>query len=226
MDNKLVKLYGLKHSGSHYLDWLLKHNTEEVVVLHNQTGWNHGEIQTKFNWNVETWNTDPIFRMDSSYDAHIKNSVLLTRDLPVSEYKKEIQTLYQYNTLPLIILMRSPYSWIYSNSVKHAKASNNATFEDSAIMWNRMNRNYIEETTFPKLFIKFENLQQNPEEELKRVAEFLDVELTTPFINSDRDMIQKEHGVDVPFINDANVSLKGEVDKWLAPDILNFYNSL
>jgi len=225
MSNKIVKLYGLKHSGSHYLDWLLKHNTEEVVVLHNQTGWNHGIIQLKFHWDVTKWNTDPLFEMDEKYDSHIK-SLELTRGYPVTHYKDEIESLYFDRKLPLLILIRNPYSWIHSYCVKHKEEAGGATFEDAAAQWNSINLNYIKEQYFPKLFIKFENLQQNPQEELKRVSNFLGVELNEEFKDSKTDMVSLANEGDELYTDTSDFSLKNEVDKWLNKDVLNFYNSL
>lgn len=240
----IVKLYGLKHSGSHYLAWLLDSNIEGIVNLHSHTGWKHGEIVENINWDFDSWNGDPHFKGNRVFYAQALEKEKLNTGKPTVDYKGEINKLYETRALPILILMRNPYNWVHSYVVKHKEDNGNSSIEAAIKLWNNINRSYIEHSYFPKHIIKYENLRDNTLIELKKISEFLNVELRENFVNSDRDAIRLLHHkakinkISNPLTDKECIALLSKNKKissenvsdvfttYLDKEILNFYNNL
>lgn len=174
MDKQIVKLYGLNHSGSHYLAWLLNVNFKDMVILHSHTGWNHGYRIFEFNWDASKWNTDPYFDGDLiKHGQELKREPLNSGE-PVTHYEEEIKRLYDEKELPMFILVRNPYTWLYSYCVKHFKEGGGRGLQRAMRLWSDINRDYRDMPWPKECYIKYEKLRDNTEDELKRISEFLD----------------------------------------------------
>ena len=188
MDN-IVKLYGLDHSGSHYLAYLLHNNFPNMVVLHSHTGWNHGKIVDKFNWDATEWNTDPHFNGVREKLGELVKREPLNSGKSVTHYKNQIKHLYKNETLPLLILIRNPFDWLYSYNIKHYHGIKWKTLQNTVKLWSEINRDYFTHWWPKKHFIKYENLRDNTQEELNKISNFLGINLLDDFIDTDLDAV-------------------------------------
>lgn len=189
MSETIVKLYGLNHSGSHYLSWLLNANFKNTVILHSHTGWNHGPIVDEFHWNPSKWNGDPYFYDDKYEHGKVLEGEALNNGKPVSYYKKDIQELYTTKKLPMLILFRNPYTWLYSYSIKHYRKESGRELERAMTLWSNINKNYFDSTYQNKYFIKYEKLRDDTENQLRLISNFLGIEMNENFIDTDKDAV-------------------------------------
>lgn len=188
MDN-IVKLYGLNHSGSHYLAYLLHHNFSNMVILHSHTGWNHGKIVDKFIWDHSLWNTDPHFNGVREKHGELLKRELLNSGNPVTHYKNEIKSLYKNEELPLLILIRNPYDWLTSFNIKHNRGVKWKTLQNTIKLWSETNRNYFTHWWPKKHIIKYENLRDYTEKELDKISNFLGIPRNETFIDTEKDAV-------------------------------------
>lgn len=219
---EFVKYYGLNHSGSHYLQWLIENNIPNTRVLRSHTGWDHGKIREAYEEDYTLWNTDEYF--NGNRDNH--NLQLYNE---VKPYLPRIKELYDTKQLPIICLIRNPFDWLYSYCVKHKNEGDNRKVHLAVNLWNEVNKNYIHSTWENKLILKYENLLSEPQQEFKKVREFLG-DNGTEFKNLEYDAIPhmnnsvknkfvyKQTGLS--FSTDNNV-----VDK-IDKEVLEYYNKL
>lgn len=192
MDN-IVKLYGLNHSGSHYLSYLLHHNFPNMVVLHSHTGWNHGKIIDKFNWDASIWNTDPHFNGVREKHGEILKRERLNSGKPVTHYKEQIKHLYKNEDLPLLILIRNPYDWLRSYNIKHNHGVKWKTLQNTVKLWSEINRDYFTHPWPKKHFTKYENLRDNTEQELNKISNFLGIPRNQKFVDTEKDAVSLQN---------------------------------
>lgn len=185
----LVKLYGLNHSGSHYLAWLLHNNFNNIGILHSHTGWNHGPIVDEFLWDASKWNTDPYFDGDKKKHGELLKKEGLNSGKTVVDYKKQLEELYSKKELPLLILIRNPYTWLQSYCIKHYEDSSGRDLARAMKLWSDINRNYINAIYPKRHFIKYEKLRDNTKDELQKISNFLNIPLTEEFLDTDKDAI-------------------------------------
>lgn len=197
MDN-IIKYYGLPHSGSHYLCWLLHFNFPNMVILRSQTGWDHGKIVDNFTWNHSWWNADPHFNGVREKSGELIKNELLNSGFTVKHYKEQIKELYKNEELPLLILIRNPYDWLRSYNIKHNRNQKWKTLEYSCRLWSHINRDYFTHWWPKKHFIKYENLRDNTEEELDKISYFLGVERNEEFKDTDKDAVKFYTSPDAP----------------------------
>lgn len=194
MSETIVKLYGLNHSGSHYLSWLLNHNFNNIVVLHSHTGWNHGEIVTEFNWDASQWNTDPYFNGDYNDHGNALLKEVLNSGKPVTDYKEQIENLYNSKSLPIFVLVRNPYTWLHSYCVRHFKDSGGRNLERAMKLWSDINRNYKDTDWVNKKIIKYETLRDLTESVINEISQFIGVEQNETFTDTNKNAIHLVHG--------------------------------
>jgi len=189
MNKTIVKLYGLNHSGSHYLSWLLNHNFNNMVVLHSHTGWNHGNIVTEFNWDASKWNSDPYFKDDLNIHGEKLLKEPLNDGTSVSEHKDKIQELYNSKTLPILALVRNPYTWLHSYCVKHFRDGGGRDLARAMKLWSDINRNYKNTDWENKKIIKYETLRDSTESVIKDISIQFGFDKKPDFIDTDKDAI-------------------------------------
>ena len=239
-----VKLYGLNHSGSHYLSWLLNNNFKDMVILHSHTGWNHGAIVDYFDWDSMNWNDPSLSKPKKERQSILLKQEELNSGKSISEYKTEIESLYKNKELPLLILMRNPISWIHSYNIVHEKQHWESTLNSAIDLWNKINKNYIENSWPKKHIIKYENLRDNTKEEMIKISNFLGLELNDDFTNTKKDAVQMSNRISEisKFRNSANYDrckqdhmlvygLESDefdeiVENNFDKEVINFYNNL
>jgi hypothetical protein len=178
--NNIVKLYGLGHSGSHYLAWLLHNNFPNMVILHSHTGWNHGKIRTVFHWDSTLWNSDPHFNGNRERHGQLLKSESLNSGRPVTDYEHEIEVLYNKRILPIFVLIRNPHDWLRSYNIKHnPKSVPWKSLESSCKLWSEINLNYIETEWNKKHIIKYEHLRDDTTNQLDLISDFLNIDRNT-----------------------------------------------
>lgn len=244
MDSNIVKLYGLNHSGSHYLAWLLHNNFQNMVVLHSHTGWNHGKIVTEFDWNAENWNTDPYLNVDKKDHAQLLMAEELNSGKVITHYKEQIKKLYENQSLPLLVLIRNPYDWLRSYNIKHNPLLVPwKNLQQSCRLWSDTNQNYMETEWLKKHIIKYENLRDKTETELENISEFLNIQRNNLFRDTVADaVVLSQIDYQTPYENNGgkercmmqhekvfNIS-EQEFNKIfeenIDPKVLDFYNNL
>lgn len=191
--SNIIKLYGLNHSGSHYLSWLLDKNFFNTVILHSHTGWNHGKIVTEFNWDASKWNDDPFYLKDKVEHGIKLKKESLNNGKSVIEYESEIKHLYDTKTLPIIVLIRNPYTWLYSYCVKHYRDGGGRSLERAMKLWTDLNKSYFN-TNWPKThIIKYEKLRDDTKTEVKKIANFLNLNHKEEFVDTNKNAIRLHH---------------------------------
>ena len=234
--NNIFKLYGLDHSGSHYLSFLMINNFPNVVMLHSQTGWNHGPIVKTLDWNGTNWNLDR--HEHPNEKQHIKDLKRepLNSGKTVDFYKKEIEDLYKTRKLPLLCLVKSPWNWLMSFNIKHSKKYKK--IEDSCKKWNDINENYFSNEWENKIMIKYETLRDDTLVTLNRVGSHFNFPKLESFIDTDGDLAKGGQFKKVDYTKEQCISAhvthfkkdKEEIceifDKFITKKVLDNYNKL
>jgi hypothetical protein len=153
----IVKLYGLPHSGSHYISWLIRTNIESPLVLHSHTGDNHMEIVDEINWDPVSWT--PVREINRNKLGNKLWNEKLNTDQPVHFHRDEIHKKHESKELLVVCLMRDPYNWLYSAGCKHPQTR--YSLEYLTRWWSDLNESYFESTWPNKLIVKYESLIDN-----------------------------------------------------------------
>jgi len=236
MPKTFFKLYGLDHSGSHYLAWLLNNNYKNVVMLHSHTGWNHGEIVTELTWNSSEWNHDKYEHNDKKEHGKALKRERLNTGESVLIYKNEITELYQTKKLILLCLIRNPYSWLNSFNIKHDKSYK--TLEESLIRCRRVNLNYFNNTWPNKFIIKYETLRDDTKNSIEKIGKAVGLGEISKFKDTNSDVAKggEFQRIDVTrekcienqskHFNISKEKASELIDKYITEELLSKYNRL
>ena len=183
--NTFFKLYGLDHSGSHYLSWLLHNNYKDVVILHSHTGWNHGPIVTELNWDSSTWNRDRYIHPNKQIHGRKLQFEKLNSGLSVLDYKSQLTELYKSKELNIVCLIRDPYNWLNSFLITHYISYK--TIHMACKQWNDTTLNYFNNDWKNTYIIKYETLRDFPKDVINHIGISSNLSEIVHFQNTNED---------------------------------------
>jgi hypothetical protein len=165
---KIVKIYGLRRTGTNYLQWLLANNFRQLVVLTDSMNWKHG-LPTELTKKV-------VSRLSGS---------LTNKDYTLSTDLNELSNLdLSEDSMAHILCVKDPYSWYQSickwNGIDPFPLTNNKL--EQLFLWNYMGEKYIEfkEKYYPRprtLVVKYEDMLSKPHRMLYGFAYVLGLDL-------------------------------------------------
>ena len=167
MNNKIIKIFGLHHSGTNALNLLLRLNFEEIVCI-KEFGWKHQQII----------NINYFKNIEKEIGAEIL-LVFCVRD-PYDWAYKFINNSYEYQTKdiekPIFI-----------------KTGNQAYYHSVVDLYNKTLLNYIdfiEANKEKSIFIRYEDIVNNQKSVLKKIQEKFN--LTKNTANTDLVLLNKK----------------------------------
>lgn len=167
----LIKIYGLRRTGTNYLQWLLKHNFENICLLNDQTHWKHG-IPKHYN------------------DVLVLSCFQNTKDYLFS--KNMMDTCWGQKAINYILCVKDPYSWYLSICKWNNVDPFPLTKDKLSILytWNYMMRQY--ERFYYKeqsvMYVQYEELIKDVEQDLSRVAQCFNLKLNKDIVDYDCDI--------------------------------------
>ena len=183
-----IKQYGIQRSCTNFVKLLLENNLERSIVLSNVLGWKHGPHKKEVNWNGDDW--DPQNKKIETY-------------LSLDELE-EIKKAYKSNEIKYLICLKDPYAWLVSYSkydnrpdkirslggllnesrklMNRKKGVNRDKIPEYLEMWNKLHQNWMNLTDHSNCtYTKYENLLENPKEEVERLAKFFKTKTNNEF---------------------------------------------
>lgn len=206
-----VKIYGLRRSGTNYLEALLNNNFNDLQVLTNTLGWKHGK--------VKDFKQYPDLR-DFKNDKELLNSI-------------------DNNEVKKIFLIKEPYAWVNSITNYCKKHSDNNchkwSIEDFIKRYNEINKDYIE--NFKKdynnsVIIFYEELISNPEKYIDIISdkfnfskekEFKDINKKIgPNLSISGQQFNKKYYKQGKYLEELNEETKTEIETNIDKEVLEF----
>jgi len=167
---KIVKIYGLRRTGTNYLQWLLTNNFDRLVVLTDFPKWKHG-LPVDFTVNNVKSAIDKNLLTDRDYK--------LSSDLSVLPH---FNHSYTQEAVRHILCVKDPYSW-YLSICKWKNIEPFPLTKDKLeqfFLWNYMGREYRKFVCYPissrVLIVRYEKLLSDLYHVLRSFEYVLDLE--------------------------------------------------
>ncbi len=110
---KIVKLWGLPHSGTNYVRYLIQSNFD-ALVLSSTLGFKHGKPTDQFSWNQRSWFPARWNRAQSIYMARLHGTIQ-EHVVPIDpQTRAAVDAAIADKSLQFLLLIRDPYSWAVS----------------------------------------------------------------------------------------------------------------
>ena len=190
-----IKQYGIQRSCTNFVKILLENNLEDTVVLSNVLGWKHGPHKKDIDWTGKNW---------EPHEQNIKNYIS-------TDELDSIKKAHYEGKISYIICLKDPYAWLVSYSkydnrpdkirslgglvnesrklLNRRKGVNLDKIPNYLDMWNQLHQNWIELAQMPNCtYTKYEDLLENPEKEVERLARFFKTETKEDFYLPDKKM--------------------------------------
>ena len=231
--SNIIKIYGLRTSGSNWLQWLLENNINDTIVLRNQLAWKHGNPTNKIDWTGEEIYWDDKHALGYEY-GKVLDSIKyekLKNGKNILEIKDEVEEVFNSGKLIHCFIVKHPYSWMHSRVIKR-----NKNLEQEIRDWNERIKSYFEFDYPSKIVISYEKLNMNPKLEIENIcnkfllnikSDFRDTNdnLTHGFISNGTRKKLNHNFLDF-FKNDFKVEQLLKIDSLIDEESLKLYNSL
>ena len=190
-----IKQYGIQRSCTNFVKVLLENNLENTTVLTNVLGWKHGPHKDKIDWEGKDWN------VGEKLEEYVSSEELLN-----------IKNAYKEERIQYIICLKDPYAWLmsyskYLNRKDKVRSLGGLVSEGKKFVarkrgvqldeigeylenWNIVHRNWTEfnDKNQKCTTTKFEDLLQNPQSEVKRLATFFNAKMKDDFYLPEKKM--------------------------------------
>ena len=139
--SNIIKIYGLRTSGSNWLQWLLENNINDTIVLRNQLAWKHGNPTNKIDWTGEEICWDDKHALGYEY-GKVLDSIKyekLKNGKNILEIKDEVEEDFNSGKLIHCFIVKHPYTWMDSRINKRKK-----DLETEISDWNQRIKSYFD----------------------------------------------------------------------------------
>ena len=181
----VIYLAGLPRSGTNYVQWLLKENFKNIIVV---VIWKHyapKDLINKINWSDKNQDISALSKeiKDFSDDVAIRKKGSLPPNAFVSseikppgvkessnEIAEEVKKAILNKTVRFLINVKNPYSWHLSYS-KHWKKHK---FPDHMSAWNSLNGGWFDfynNNPDITIFTRYEDMLRNFKSELDKIKD-------------------------------------------------------
>lgn len=231
--SNIIKIYGLRTSGSNWLQWLLENNVDDVVVFRNQLAWKHGFPTTQLDWSGDIVEWDDKSALKEEYELvlnSIKNEKLINGK-NVLEMKDDVEATFNSGKLIHCFIIKHPYSWMDSRINKR-----NKNLESEINDWNKKTKSYFDFDYPSKIIISYEKLNMNPKQEIERICEMFNLKMKSEWKDTD---VNLTHGYQPKgarnklddmfeefFKNKFSKNKLNKIDSLLDTESLKLYNTL
>jgi len=169
---KFIKIWGLQHTATNYLEQILNRNFKDILVLVNQLGWKHGPIVRNIDWSGKNWvqNNPP----DVNEMLQIKNDLE-----SIKCYKNEIIQKFNNNEIYNIVVIKDVYDWYNGVKIKRIGSNYNST-KDVINVWNNMCNDYFDYYKVHKsntIIFSYYKLRNNLHDCMKELIEKFEIKL-------------------------------------------------
>ena len=175
----VVKIYGLRRTGTNYLQWLLVNNFRNLLVLTDGFRWKHGLPMI-----IEKKKIKEAFNLNSMKGA-LDNPGLSLKDFLLSteprfpDFKNPEEVKY-------ILCIKDPYSWYISicnwEKIEPFPLTNDKL--EKFFLWNYMGLEYLKFALSDTLIIKYEDLLSSLCKTLTTIENKLHLDLNYQIINN------------------------------------------
>ena len=183
--SNIIKIYGLRTSGSNWLQWLLENNVDDIVVFRNQLAWKHGFPTTQLDWSGDIVEWDDKSALKQEYELvlnSIKNEKLINGK-NVLEMKDDVESTFNSGKLIHCFIIKHPYSWMDSRINKR-----NKNLESEINDWNKKTKSYFDFDYPSKIIISYEKLNMNPKQEIERICEMFNLKMKSEWTDTDKNL--------------------------------------
>ena len=231
--SNIIKIYGLRTSGSNWLQWLLEHNVEDVVVLRNQLAWKHGNPTNTIDWSGEIIHWDDKKTLGSEYPQVFQSwkNEKLVNGKSIIDMKDEVEAKFNSGNLINCFIVKHPYTWMDSRLNKRKK-----DLETELNDWNQRIKSYFEFDYPSKVIVSYEKLNQNPQSEIQKIANKFNLKMSESFKDTENNLTHgysingKRKTLNLDFENEFRLKFTKEqllkIDSLLDNESLKLYNSL
>lgn len=230
--NNFFKVYGLRTSGTNWLQWLIENNIKDSIVFRNQLGWKHGNPTNILDWSGEIVDWDDKANLGHEYPSIVKSiqNEKLNNGKTIMEMKSDVEKSFQSQNLIHCFIVKNPYGFMHSR-LKRKKDLNTEIYD-----WNNRIKSYFNFDYKSKIIISYEKLNMNPKFVLEDLSYKFDLNMYSDFKDIESNLT---HGFDTNGIRKQldsnfenyfksklnNSSLK-QIDSLIDEESLKLYNSL
>lgn len=231
--NNFFKIYGLRTSGSNWLQWLIEKNIKNSVVFRNQLGWKHGNPTNKIDWTGEEIYWDDKDRLGIEYQS-ILDSIRyekLKNGKNVLEIKDEVESHFNSGNLIHCFIIKHPYSWMDSRINKR-----NKNLKSEITDWNERTKSYFDFEYPSKVIVSYEKLNMNPKNEIEKISKMFGLDMESNWVDTENNLTHgyqrrgKRITLDSNYIDFFKTKFSKEklniIDSLLDKESLKLYNSL
>jgi hypothetical protein len=231
--SNIFKIYGLRTSGTNWLQWLIESNIKDSVVLRNQLAWKHGNPTNTIDWSGVQIEWDDKASLGNEYFQILESwkSEKLSNTKTILEMKEEIEQKFNSGNIIHCFIVKHPYSWMDSRINKRKKDLNTEITD-----WNERIKSYFNFEYPSKVIISYEKLNMNPKSIIESISNQFGLSMADEFKDTEKNLT---HGFDVNGIRtkldvdytkyfkskfDKNTIQK--IDSLLDTESLKLYNTL
>lgn len=231
--SNFLKIYGLRTSGTNWLQWLIEHNVKDTVVFRNQLAWKHGVPTNQLDWSGDIVEWDDKEALQHQYPDvldSIKNEKLVNGKT-ILEMKDEVENAFNSGKLIHCFIIKHPYSWMHSRIHKRDKKLVNEIKD-----WNEKIKSYFEFDYPAKMIISYEKLNINPQNEIKRLCDEFGLNMKSNWLDTNDNLTHAYSRVGTRerldenyvefFRNKFSEGNLNQLDSLLDDECLRLYNTL
>mgnify|MGYP001148901953 CR=1 FL=1 len=182
--NSFFKIYGLRTSGTNWLQWLIENNIKNSVVFRNQLGWKHGNPTNILDWSGDIVEWDDKAALGTEYSLIVKSiqSEILNNGKTILEMKDEVETAFNSENLIHCFIVKHPYSFMDSRLKRNHK------LETEISDWNNRIKSYFNFDYKSKVILSYEKLNMNPKSVLTDITSNFNLELNDEFKDTEANL--------------------------------------
>jgi len=230
--NNFFKIYGLRTSGTNWLQWLIENNINDSVVFRNQLGWKHGNPTNILDWSGDIIEWDDKDNLGYEYKSVLKSiqNEKLNNNKTIMQMKNEVEESFKSQNLIHCFIVKNPYNFMNSRLKRNKDL--NIEMGD----WNARIKSYFDFDYKSKIIISYENLNMNPKKVLENISNKFGLSVNPNFKDIDSNLT---HGFDVNgkrkrldsnfenyFKSKFDKNILDRIDSLIDKESLKLYNSL
>lgn len=230
--NNIFKVYGLRTSGTNWLQWLIENNIKDSVVFRNQLAWKHGNPTNILDWSGDIVDWDDKIALGTQYSSIVKSiqSEKLSNNKTILEIKEEVEKLFNSQNLINCFIVKHPYTFMDS------RLKRNHNLELEIKDWNERIKAYFDFEYKSKFIMSYEKLNMNPKGMLEEICNKFGLEINSDFKDTDDNLTHRfeakgkrkllNEDFENYFKSKLNKSTLDRIDSLIDEESLKLYKSL
>lgn len=230
--SKFFKIYGLRTSGTNWLQWLIENNIKDSVVFRNQLAWKHGNPTNILDWSGDLVKWDDKDNLGLEYPSilNLIKTTKLNNGKSVIDIKDEVETAFNNGNIIHCFIVKHPYTFL------HSRLKRGKNLDTEIKDWNDRIKSYFNFEYPAKEIIAYEKLNMQPQFVINHIVKKYNLEATVDFNDTDSNLT---HGfvsngtrsiLNETFVEDYKLKFTKEeltkIDSLLDNESLELYNRL